>query len=152
MFTTYPAAAHASSHVHNVADDDALDNAPRDPARDATPSGIPHCKNACTIVHAEWKRARSSLADRMAVSKILHGPALCAGPRATLPRQLTPFAAHAVAADGVVTAPGAAVCRSPSLDTAGSPASIATAGPLADTLHRNTAIANAVTRTAGHSP
>lgn len=88
----------------------------------------------------------------MAASKNLLRTPLCAGPRATLPRQLTPFAAHAVAADGVATAPAAAVCRSPSRDTAGSPASSANAGPHAGTLHRNNASADATARTAVHSP
>jgi hypothetical protein len=148
MFTTYPAATLASSHVHSVADDDALDNALRDPARDVKPSGTPHCKNVCMTVHAEWKKARSSLADRRTDSKNLHRSPLCAGPRATLSRQLTP----AAAADGVATAPVAAVCRSPSLDTAGSPASTANAGPRAGTLRRNNASANAAARTAVHSP
>ena len=148
MFTTCPAAALASSHAHNVADDDALDNALRDRARDAKPSGTPHCKNACSTVHMEWKKARSSLADRRADSKTLCRSPLCAGPRATLSRQLTP----AAAADGVATAPVAAVCRSPSLDSAGSPASSTNAGPHAGTLHCNSGIANAWARTAVHSP
>jgi hypothetical protein len=52
MFTTYPAATLVSSHVHNVADDAALDNALRDPARDAKPTGTPCYKTAGTIVHA----------------------------------------------------------------------------------------------------
>ena len=46
-----PAAALASSHTHNADADAAPDSAPRDPARDAKPSGTPHCKNAGTNVH-----------------------------------------------------------------------------------------------------
>jgi hypothetical protein len=152
MFKTCPAAALASSRAHHADADAVLDNVLHDPARDAKPSGIPHCKSACTIVHAEWKIARSSLADRRAASKNLHGPALCAGPRPTPPRQLTPPAAHAAVADDVATAPVAAVCRAPSLDIAGSPASSANAGPRAGTLHCNTGIANDPARTAVHSP
>src|SRR5471030_1292323 len=47
MFKKCPAAALASSHAHNGADDDAPGSALRGPAPDATPSGTPHCKNAC---------------------------------------------------------------------------------------------------------
>ncbi len=147
-----PATAFASSHAHNAGADDALDNALRDPTLDAKPNGTPHCKNACTTVHAEWKKARSRLADRTAASQNLRRLPQCAGPRATLPRQLTLFAAHAAAADGVATAPVAAVYRSPSRDTAGSPASIANAGPLADMLRCKNATANAPARTAVHNP
>ena len=39
------------------------DSALRDPARDATPSGTPRCKNAGTNVHAEARKARSNPAD-----------------------------------------------------------------------------------------
>jgi hypothetical protein len=152
MVTTYLAAVLASSHADNVADDAALDNAIHDPARDAKPSGTPHCKTACTIVHAEWRKARNNQAERTAIPKILPAPTQCAGPRAARPRQLTPPAPHATAADGVATAPVAVVCRSPSLDIAGSPASSANAGPRAGTLHCNSGIANAQARTAVHSP
>ena len=152
MLTTCPAAALACSHVHSASAAAAPDTVFHDPARNVKPVGTPRCKIACTIVHAEGKITRSSRADCMARSKILHGPALCAGPRATLSRQLTPFAVHATAADGVVTAPGAAVCRSRSPDTAGSRASSANAGPHAGTFHCNSEIANAPARTAVHSP
>jgi len=152
MFKTCPAAALAWSHAYNASADAAPDTALHDPARNVKPVGTPRCKIACTTVHAEGKKARSSLADRTAASKNLRRLPLCAGPRATLPRQLTPPAAHARAADAVAIAPGAAACRAPSLDIAGSPASSANAGPRAGTLHRNRGRANAPARTAVHSP
>src|SRR5271163_3048369 len=82
-------------------DDDhaaALDSALRDPAPAVKPSGRPRCKNACTCVHGEVRKARNTLADRRAALKNLLAPALCAGPRPLIPRQLTPLAAHAPAA------------------------------------------------------
>src|SRR5262245_54077253 len=52
MLTMCPAAALASSRAR-LADADAVrGNAPPGPARDATPSGTPHCKNAGSNVHA----------------------------------------------------------------------------------------------------
>jgi len=151
MLTMCPAAALASSHAHNAAAAAVRDNAPRDPAPDAKPNGTPRCKIACTSVHAESKKARSSRADRTAASKNLRRLPVCAGPRATRPRQLTP-AAHAAAADAVAPVPGAAVCRSPLLDSVGSPASSANAELLADMPRCNNALANAAARTAVHSP
>ena len=53
MLTRCPAAALASSRAHNACADAAPDSAIPDPARDAKPSGTPHCKNACSNVHAE---------------------------------------------------------------------------------------------------
>src|SRR5438128_7484632 len=63
MLTTCPAAALASSHVHNACADAAPGNALHDPARDVTPVGTPNCKIACTNVHGEWQKARSNPAD-----------------------------------------------------------------------------------------
>src|SRR5437588_12988196 len=59
MFKRCPAAALAWSHAHNACADAAPGNALRDPARDVTPIGTPHCKNACTNVHAVLRQDRS---------------------------------------------------------------------------------------------
>jgi hypothetical protein len=140
MLTTCPATALASSRAHHAADADAPDNAPRDPARNAKPVGTRRCKNACTIVHAEWRKARNNQAERTAIPKNLPAPTQCAGPRAANPRQLTLLAAHAFALDSVSTARAAAACHSRSRDTAGLLATAANGEPRGDTLHRNNAI------------
>jgi hypothetical protein len=146
MLTTCPVAALASSHAHNAGADDAPDNAPHDPARDAKPSGTPHCKIVCTNVHGERRKGRNSLVEHTTVPENLCRRSLCAGPRAAASRQLTCVAVRAADADGSVPAAGHAPLRSP--DTSGSPANAASVAPPADMLHCNNAFANAAARTA----
>ena len=73
---------------------------------------------------------------------------LGAGPRATLPRQLTPFAVHDTAADTADFGPAAARVLNRWPDNAGSLDDSANAGPLADTMHCNTVFGDAAARTA----
>jgi hypothetical protein len=56
-----------SSGPDGVAND-ALDNALPDPARDVTPSGTPHCKNAGAKVQQREEKLRSNRAERTAAS------------------------------------------------------------------------------------
>lgn len=156
MLTTCSAAAPAWSGAHHAAAAVAPDTALHDPARDVTPSGTPHCKNAGTNVHGELRNARSNPADHRAASQNLRTQALGAGPRAANPRQLThpatPRTVHAPARDTADSVPADVLGLSRSPDTAGSPANDANAAPLVDTLHCNNAFADAADRTAVHSP
>jgi hypothetical protein len=52
MLTTYPGGDDALSLVHAANADDAADSVPLDRARDVTPIGMPHCKNAGTTAPA----------------------------------------------------------------------------------------------------
>ena len=135
MFTRCPAAALAWSRAHNACAAAAPDSAPRDPARDAKPVGIPGCKNACTNVHGEDRKVRSNPADDTARPKNLRRAVVCAGPRAAPPRQLTPLAVHAAAADDAVTVRAAAPCPDRSRDTAGSLSNAASVAPPVDMLY-----------------
>src|ERR1022692_1376401 len=148
MFKRCPAAALASSHAHNACADAALDSVIPDPGRDAKPIGIPGCKNACANVHGEGRIVRSNPADGTADPKNLRLGAVCAGPRAAHPRQLTPLSVHAAAADGAdfVLGDGRGHSRLP--DTSGWHANAANAGPSAYRLHYSNEIANAAARTA----
>src|SRR5438309_9512484 len=106
MLTTCPAAALACSLVHNACADAAPDNVLRDPARDVKPVGTRCCKNACTNVHTAARKVRSNRADGTAGPKIFLRWVVCAGPRATAPRQLTPLAARSAVADYADFVPG----------------------------------------------
>jgi hypothetical protein len=53
MFKRCPAVALAASRADNACVVAAPDTALRGPGRDVTPIGTPHCKIACTNVHAE---------------------------------------------------------------------------------------------------
>jgi hypothetical protein len=152
MLTMCPAAALASSRARAASADAAPGNVPRDPARDAKPSGKLRCKNAGTNVHAGLGIVRSIPVVRIAASKNLHSLMLGAGPRPANPRQLTPFAARAAAAD--TAAPGRAVAHVQNrwLDNADSPADAASAEPLADNLRCNNVLADAAARTAVRIP
>jgi hypothetical protein len=152
MVTTYPAAVLASSPAHNGADDAALDNALRDLAPDAKPDGTPRCKSACTNVHGQSRKVHNNQADHRPASKNLRPPMLGAGPRLATSRQLTLSVAYRAVADSVVIVPADAACRSHSHDTAGSPANAASTAPRADTIRSNTALADAVAKTAARSP
>src|ERR1700683_675285 len=152
MFTNCPAVALASSHADNACAVAAPGSALRGPAPDVTPSGTPHCKNVCSNVHGEWRKARSNQAEHTAGPKNLPAPTPCAGPRAATPRQLTPLAVHATALDSVWTAHAVFVCRSRSRDTAGSTTNTASGELRGDTVHCNSAIVDAGTRTAVHTP
>jgi hypothetical protein len=152
IVTTCSAAAPAWSA--GVADDHAAapDSALRDPAPAVKPSGRPRCKNACTCVHGELRKVRNTLADRRAALKNLLAEALCAGPRPLMLRQLTPLAAHAPAADNAALVHAAALAPSRSGDSVGSTATAASAAPLADIFHCNTASANAEAKRAARIP
>ena len=151
MLTTCSAAARAWSCAHNAVAAVAPNTAPRDPARDVTPSGTPRCKNAGTNVHGESRKARSNPVDRIAVSQNLRTQALGAGPRAAHSRQLTRLAARAAARDTAGSVPAGVLGQASSLDTAGSPGVAASAAPLVDMRHCNNALANAAARTAVRS-
>ena len=73
---------------------------------------------------------------------------LGAGPRATLPRQLTPFAVHDTAADTADFGPAAARVLDRWPDSAGSLDGTANAGPLVDTTRCNNVLVDAAARTA----
>jgi len=146
MVKSCPAVARASSSVHDDDADAAPGNAPRDPARDATPSGTLRCKNAAANVHAAHGIVRSIPAARTGASKNLRSVTLGAGPRATTLRQLTRFAVHATAADTAAIGRAAARAQYRRCDTAGSPADAASAELLADNLRCNSAFADAAAR------
>ena len=148
MFTTCLAVAYAWSHAHNACADAAPDSALRDPPRDVTPSGTPHCKNACSNVNGEGRKARSNQAECTPGPKNLPAPKHCAGPRAATLRQLTPLVAGAHALDVAWTVRVGVACRSRSRDTAGSPATAARSEPPGHTLHCNSAFLDAAARTA----
>jgi hypothetical protein len=148
MFKRCPAAAFASSRAHNACADAAPDSVIPDPARDAKPSGIPGYKNACANAHGEGRKVRSNPADGTARPKNLRLGAVCAGPRAAHPRQLTPLSVHAAAVDGAVTVRAVAPCRDRSSDTAGSPSNTASVEPYVDMLYCKNGIANAAARKA----
>src|SRR5271169_6434803 len=99
MFKKCPAVALGSSRADNACAVAVSGNALHDPPRDAKPSGTPHCKSACSNVHAEARKARSNQAERTAIPKNLPAPTQCAGPRAVTPRQLLLLAARAHAVD-----------------------------------------------------
>jgi hypothetical protein len=152
MLTTCPATAHAWSAALRAAAAAAPDSALRDPARDVTPSGTPHCKIAGTNVHGESRKVHSNPAARMTASQNLRSQALGAGPRATQSRQLTPLVVHAAACDTADSVPAGVPGHAPSLETAGSPANDATAAPLVDMIHCNNAFGDAAAKTAVRSP
>src|SRR5271156_2356818 len=152
IITTCSVAPLASSA--GVDDDHAAapDSALRDPVPAVKPGGRPRCRNACTCVDGEVRKARNNLADRRAALKNLLAPVLCAGPRPLMLRQLTPLAAHALAADSASPVHAAALAPSRSGDSVGSTATAASASPLADIFHCNTASANAEAKRAAHIP
>src|SRR6478736_3798206 len=119
MLTMCRAVALAVSRAHDAGADDAPDNAPHDPARDAKPSGKLRCKNAGTNVHAGLGNVRNNPAVHTVALNHLPSRMLGAGPRATTPPQLTPFAARAAAADTAAPAHAAAPDLGRSRDTAG---------------------------------
>ena len=67
----------------------ALDSVPRDPGRDVTPSGRPHCKNACSNGRASQRTIRNNPVARSDATHNLGSPELGAGLRATPTQQLT---------------------------------------------------------------
>ena len=69
-----------------------------------------------------------------------------------LPRQLTPFAVHDTVADSADFGPAAARALARWPDNAGSLDDSANAGPLLDTTHCNTALADAAAKTAVRIP
>lgn len=80
----------ASSRAADASAAAGLDSAPRDPARDVTPSGTPHCKNVCSQRRAPRQTTRNNPAEHSAAAENLCSQPLGAGPRATPIRQLTP--------------------------------------------------------------
>jgi hypothetical protein len=66
------------------------DSAPRDPAHDVTPSGMPHCKNVGSNARAPRQTTRNNPAEHSAAAKKLRSQPLGAGLRATRTRQLVP--------------------------------------------------------------
>src|SRR5580658_5513297 len=111
MFKRCPALALAASRADNACADAAPGSVLRDPPRDVTPSGTPHCKIACANVHAATRKARSNPAERTAIPKNLPAPTPCAGPRAATSRQLTPLAARVPALDVASTVRVGVACR-----------------------------------------
>jgi hypothetical protein len=148
IVTTCPAAAFPSSRAHNACDDAAPDSVIPDPARDAKPNGIPGYKNACANARGEGRKVRSNPADGTARLKNLRPGAICAGPRAAYPRQLTPLSVHAAAVDGAETVHAVAPCRDRSSDTSGSPSNAASVEHFVDRHYCKNGIANAAARTA----
>jgi len=67
-----------------------LDNAPRDPVPDVTPSGTPHCKNVCCTGRAPPQTTHNNPAEHNAAAENLRRQQLGAGLRAAPARQLTP--------------------------------------------------------------
>ena len=152
MLTMCRAVALAVSRAHDAGADDAPDNAPHDPARDAKPSGKLRCKNAGTNVHAGLGNVRNNPAVHTVALNHLPSRMLGAGPRATTPPQLTPFAARADAADTAAPAHAAAPDLGRSRDTAGLTADGASVEPIAGNLRCNNVFADAAARTAVRIP
>jgi len=173
MLRTCPAAALLSSHAHNACADAAPDSVLPDPVRDVKPSDTRCCKNTCTTVHAAGRKPHSNPVDGTTEPKNLRLAAVCAGPRAAPPRQLTPLVARvaslsllhwsrncmpprqptppvarAAAADNAAAVLGDGRGHSRSPDTVGWPANAASDAPLADRTHWNNGNANAAARTA----
>jgi hypothetical protein len=159
---------------------DASANAIRDPGRDVTPIGTPHCKNDGSRSRPRPRTGRSSLADRTNRPQNLRGIRLGAGPRArekrlpTRPRcrygspskrrpptprsppELRPPPLRrrvpvAVAGTDRV-APADALDPIRSTDTGGSPANAATAEPTGCTPRCSIAIADATAQTPVRTP
>jgi hypothetical protein len=89
MIKKCPAASLAASFHLDEGGDDVLGTVLRDQALDAKPIGTRRCKIACTNVHVGRGNARNSRAFRSDASKNLRSARLGAGPRATIPPQLT---------------------------------------------------------------
>jgi len=68
-----------------------LDSVPRDPGRDVTTSGMPHCKNACSNGRAAQRTIRNNPVARSDATHNLHSQELGAGLRTTPTQQLTPL-------------------------------------------------------------
>ena len=158
MLMTCRAGDDPLSLVHAASAADAAGTAPPDPARIVTPDGTPHCKNAGTPAPAAPRTPRSNRADRTSVRKNLRRPKLGAGPRAPPTRQLTPplmplpLSVLCAAADNADLVP--AVAPDPALlpASAGSPGTVATAAPPADTPRCNSGSAAATADTSARSP
>jgi hypothetical protein len=131
----------AFAFVHAANADAAADNALPDPARDATPSGRPHCKNAGTSAQAAPRTRRNNPADHTSVPQIFRPRMLGAYPRAPPARQLT--AAPGDLAGNAAAARVAAPDRWPWRDNAGSPSRDANAWRPRRTPHGNNGFADA---------
>jgi len=160
---------------------DANANAIRDPGRDVTPIGTPHCKNDDSMSRPRPRTGRSSPADRTNRPQNLRRIRLGAGPRARekrLParprchdwspskrRPPTPLRSPPklrppplrrlvpVAAAGIDrVAPADALDPIRSTDTGGSPANAATAEPTGCTPRCSTAIADAMAQMPARIP
>jgi hypothetical protein len=85
-----PLVGDVSSRAHDANADAVPDNVLRDPARDVTPSGTPHCKNVCSKARAPHQTTRSNPAEHNAAAENLRSHALGAGLRGTRIRQRMP--------------------------------------------------------------
>jgi hypothetical protein len=80
----------ALSHAADASAAAVLDNAPRDPAPDVTPSSRPHYKNVCSNGRAPRQTTHNNPAEHNAAAGNRHRQQLGAGLRATPTRQLLP--------------------------------------------------------------
>lgn len=137
---------------------DAADTALPDPARVVTPDGTPRCKNAGSPAPAARRIPRSNRADRTSVHKNLRRAKLGAGPRAPPTRQLTPplvqqpLPVLCAVADNAGLVPADAPDPALLPASAGSPGTVATAAPPADTPRCNSGSADATADTSARSP
>jgi hypothetical protein len=90
MVRSCPAVGGAAGRAADSAADAVLDNAPRDPAPDVTPSGIPHYKNVCSNGRAPRQTTHNNPAEHNAAATNRRRQQLGAGLRATPTRQLLP--------------------------------------------------------------
>jgi hypothetical protein len=90
MVRSCPAVGGAAGRAADSGADAVLDNAPRDPAPDVTPSSIPHYKNVCSNGRAPRRTTHNNPAEHNAAAGNLRRQQLGAGLRATPTRQLLP--------------------------------------------------------------
>jgi hypothetical protein len=131
----------ALSGVHAASADAAADIVLPDPARDATPNGRPHCKNADRNAQFAPRTRRNNPADRTSAPQIFRTHTLGAYPRAPPPRQLT--WARVGLAGNVDAVRAAAPAREHWPDNAGSPSRDANAWRRLRTPHCNNGFADA---------
>lgn len=132
--------------------DDVADNALRDPARDVTPSGTPHCKNAGSIARARPRTWRNNPAGRTSVPQNLRSHVLGADPRASPPRQRSTAPVPADVVDNADSADDDAPDRPHWPDNAGSPSPVANAAPPQRIRRCNSDSAGETVETNAHNP
>jgi len=152
MATKCPAAAHASPNAVGVHADAVVDSALPDRARDVTPSGTSHCKNADSNARASPRTGRNNQVDHTSVPQNSRPQPPCAYPRAPPDRLPTTLPAHAAVPDNADSPHAAAdaPCRWPG--NPGLPSPDANASLPHGIADRNNAPADDQERTNVHNP